>query len=132
MLEYLSASLSLFLSLCFSFCYLRASFFLSFFLYTGARRKRFRAFRALSRKRLCEDEEKNSPSSLNVSLSLSLFLLRNDRCRCRGCGCGCRRGGVTARTVQFVFVATRRFVTARRVRFWRRERYRRATVSRGV
>jgi hypothetical protein len=51
-------------------------FFFSFFLsllYTGARRKRFRAFRALSRKRLCEGEEENSPSSLNVSLSLSFF-----------------------------------------------------------
>ena len=35
--EYLSASLSLFLSLCFSFCYLRASFFLSFFIYIQGR-----------------------------------------------------------------------------------------------
>ena len=72
--EYLSASLSLSFSLCVSLSatYALLFFFLSLFLYTGARRKRFRAFRALSRKRLCEGEEENSPSSLNVSLSLSL------------------------------------------------------------
>ena len=128
--EYLSASLSLFLSLCFSFCYLRASFFLSFFIIQGREESAFE----LSARSLANGfvKAKRELAFISQRLSLSLFLLRNDRCRCRGCGCGCRRGGVTARTVQFVFVATRRFVTARRVRFWRRERYRRATVSRGV
>ena len=132
MLEYLSASLSLFLSLCFSFCYLRASFFLSFFLYIQGREESAFELSARSLANGFVKAKRRTRLYLSTSLSLSLFLLRNDRCRCRGCGCGCRRGGVTARTVQFVFVATRRFVTARRVRFWRRERYRRATVSRGV
>ena len=132
MLEYLSASLSLFLSLCSSFCYLRASFFLSFFLYIQGREESAFELSARSLANGFVKAKRRTRLHLSTSLSLSLFLLRNDRCRCRGCGCGCRRGGVTARTVQFVFVATRRFVTARRVRFWRRERYRRATVSRGV
>lgn len=49
MLEYLSASLSLFLSLCFSFCYLRASFFLSFFIIYRGEKKALSSFpRALS------------------------------------------------------------------------------------
>ena len=46
--EYLSASLSLFPSLCFSFCYLRASFFLSFFIYRGEKKALSSFPRALS------------------------------------------------------------------------------------
>ena len=125
---------SLHLSLSFSLCVsLSATYALLFFflslLYTGARESAFELFARSLANGFVKAKRR---TRLHLSTYLSIFLLRNDRCRCRGCGCGCRRGGVTARTVQFVFVATRRFVTARRVRFWRRERYRRATVSRGV
>ena len=128
--EYLSASLSLSLSV-FLFLLLTSRFFFSFFLYYIQGREKS-AFELFARSLANGFVKAKRRTRLHVSTSLSLFLLRNDRCRCRGCGCGCRRGGVTARTVQFVFVAARRFVTARRVRFWRGERYRRTTVSGGV